>query len=81
MTSLHSLTLTLTLCISRKRRQKPVHVRLRQGTGSLNKEVREEAGGIERVFPVNLAWICLVELYLHNDGPDVDAQIQDDNGI
>lgn len=70
----------LTLGISRKRRQKPVHVRLRQRTRRLDEEVGQEGRRVQAAVPVDDAWAGRLEPHLHHNGPDVDAQVEDDDG-
>lgn len=70
---------SLTLCISGERRQKPVHVRLRHGSCGLNEKVGQERRGIQPVVPVDRARIRPVESDLHDDGPYVYANVEDDN--
>lgn len=66
----------LTLRIGSEGRQQPVHVRLRQRTGGLDEEVRQESVGIQGIVPVDLPGTRGVEPRLHDDGPDVYAQVE-----
>lgn len=67
------------LCIRCERRQQPVHVRLRKGSSSLDKEVREKAPGVKSLVPINFTRIVGLELDLHDDRPDVHTKIKDDD--
>lgn len=67
----------LTLSIRSEGRKQPVHVGLRQGPRRLYQEVREERRGVERIVPVDMAGVAAVEPDLHDDGPDVDAGVED----
>ena len=67
------------MSISRKGREQPVHVRLRQRAGSLNEEIRKKRSCITRIIPVNLARVVAVELGLDDDGPDVNAEVQEND--
>jgi hypothetical protein len=64
------------LRIRRKRRQEPVHVRLRQRARRLHEKVRQESRRVERVVPVDSPGIGGVEPGLHHDGPNVDAEVE-----
>lgn len=45
----------------------------------MHEEVRKECGRIERVVPVDGSGVIAVESDLHDDGPDVDTGVQDDD--
>ena len=45
----------------------------------MHEEVRKECGRIERVVPVDGSGVIAVESDLHDDGPDVDGGVQDDD--
>jgi len=53
---------------------------LRQRTSRLHKEVWQERTRIQRVIPVDLAWVIAVEPDLHDDGPNVDTEVEKHDG-
>ena len=72
---------THTLCICRKRRQKPIHITLRQRSRSLYKEIRQERRSEQAIVPVNCTRVVALEANLHDDGPDVDSHVENDDGV
>ena len=71
----------LTLRVGGEGGQQPIHVGLGQRAGGLDEEVRQEAPGVERVLPVDLTRVVDVKLHLHDDGPDVHAEVEHDHRI
>jgi len=53
---------------------------LRQRTSRLHEEVWQERTRIQRVIPVDLAWVIAVESNLNDDGPDVDTKVEKHDG-
>lgn len=70
-----------TLCICRKRGQEPIHVRLRQRASGLNEEVRQEGCSVQPVIPIDMARIMAVEPGLHDDGPYVYTDIENNHNV
>lgn len=71
----------LTLSISSEGGDEPVHIGLGKWTGGLDEEVGKEGRWIQRVVPIDSARIMGVELDLHDDRPDIDAEVQKDYGV
>ena len=70
---------TLTLPVSGKTRQQPISVTLRHRSGGLNEKVWQESRRIKTPIPVDLSRTVFVESDLHDDGPDVDREVEHDN--
>jgi hypothetical protein len=51
-----------------------------QGPCRLNEEVWQKGASIQRVIPVNLAGVVDSKAILHDDRPNVDAEIENHNG-
>ena len=45
----------------------------------MNKEVRQEGGCVEVILPIDLAWVVAIEPGLHDNGPDIHPQVQNNN--
>lgn len=63
--------------IRRKRRQQPIHIRLRQRPRRLYEEIGQEGARVQRIIPVDLAGTADPKPVLHDDRPDVDADVED----
>lgn len=64
-----------------ERRDEPIHIWLREWAGGLNEEVREEGRGIKWIIPVDRIGASGVEPDLHDDRPDIDTHVQQNNYV
>lgn len=53
---------------------------MRQRSSRLHEKVWQERTRIQRIVPIDLAWIIAVESNLHDDRPDVDAKVEKHDG-